>query len=97
MYISADVQMMVTETETLTSILHHNIHTYLDYVFSATFIYIYIYTYMKIKRKNQFFGVILNLFQVKDVPLQTVNENINDIQLLKFSFTIWRRSSLMTP
>ena len=34
---------MVTETETLTLTLHHNIFTYLDYVFSANFIYIYIY------------------------------------------------------
>ena len=34
------VLMKVTETETLTSTLHHNIFTYLDYVFSATFIYI---------------------------------------------------------
>ena len=52
--------MMVTETETLTSTLHHNIFTYLDSVFSATFIlsdfihiyfdiYIYyIYTYIYI-------------------------------------------------
>ena len=42
-----DIQdlMMVTETETLMSTLHHNIFTYLDYVFSATFIYIYIYIY----------------------------------------------------
>ena len=30
--------MMVTETETLTSTLHHNKFTYLDDVFSATFI-----------------------------------------------------------
>ena len=29
---------MVTETETLTSTLHHNIFTYLDYLFSATII-----------------------------------------------------------
>ena len=41
-YSGIQVQMMVTETETLTSILHHNIFTYLDYVFSPTFIYIYI-------------------------------------------------------
>ena len=34
---------MVTETETLTSTLHHNKFTDLDYVFSVTFIYIYIY------------------------------------------------------
>ena len=30
--------MMITETETVTLTLHHNIFTYLDYVFSATFI-----------------------------------------------------------
>ena len=37
---------MVIETETLTSTLHHNIFTYLDYIFSATFIlldFIHIY------------------------------------------------------
>ena len=37
-YFDIQVLMMVTETKTLTSILHHNIFTYLDYVFSATFI-----------------------------------------------------------
>ena len=37
-YVDIQVLMMVTETETLTSTLHHNIFTYLDYVFSATFI-----------------------------------------------------------
>ena len=36
--------MMVTETETLTSTLNHNTFTYLDYVFSATFICIYVDT-----------------------------------------------------
>ena len=41
-YFDIKVLTMVTETETLTSTLHHNIFTYLDYVFSATFIYIYI-------------------------------------------------------
>ena len=40
-YFDIQVLMMVTETKTLTSTLHHNIFTYLDYVFSATFIYIY--------------------------------------------------------
>ena len=39
--------MMVTETETLTSTLHHNIFTYLDYVFLLpSYIYIYIYIYI---------------------------------------------------
>ena len=49
-YFDIQVLMMVTETETLTSTLHHNIFTYLDYVFSATFIYIYIYIYMLLKK-----------------------------------------------
>ena len=35
-YFDIQVLMMVTETETLTSTLHHNIFTYLDDVFSAT-------------------------------------------------------------
>ena len=54
-YFDIQVLMMVTETETLTSTLHHNIFTYLDYVFSATFIlsdfihiYFDIYTYIYI-------------------------------------------------
>ena len=37
-YFDIQVLMMVTETETLTSTLHHNIFAYLYYVFSATFI-----------------------------------------------------------
>ena len=61
-YFDIQVLMMVTETETLTSTLHQNIFTYLDYVFYATFIlsdfnpyllslysvcvYIYIYMHM---------------------------------------------------
>ena len=55
-YFDIQVLMMVTETETLASTLHHNIFTYLDYVFFLlpsycrtlsifTFIYIYIYIY----------------------------------------------------
>ena len=32
-YFVIQVLMMVTETETLTSTLHHNIFTYLDYVY----------------------------------------------------------------
>ena len=48
-YFDIQILMMVTETETSTSTLHHNIFTYLDYVFSATFIiYIYIYIYIYI-------------------------------------------------
>ena len=45
-YFDIQVLMMLTETKTLALILHHNIFTYLDYVFSATFIYIYIYIYI---------------------------------------------------
>ena len=41
-YFDIQVLMIVTETETLTSTLHHNIFTYLDYVFSATSIYHYL-------------------------------------------------------
>ncbi len=52
-YFDIQVLMMVTETETLTSTLHHNIFTNLDYVFSATFIlsdfiHIYLHTYIHI-------------------------------------------------
>ena len=45
-YFDFQVLKKVTETEMLTSTLHHNIFTYLDYVFSATFIlsdFIHIY------------------------------------------------------
>ena len=38
-FFDIQVLMMVTETKTLTSNIYHNIFTYLDYVFSATFIY----------------------------------------------------------
>ena len=53
------VLMMVAETETLTSTLHHDIFTYLDYILSCnlhtvgffpyllSYIYIYIYIYSK--------------------------------------------------
>ena len=44
-YFHIQVLMMVTETETSKSTLHHNIFTDLDYVFPATFIYIYIYIF----------------------------------------------------
>ena len=36
-YFDIQVQMVVTETETLTSILHHNIFTYLDYIYGKIF------------------------------------------------------------
>ena len=42
------IRSWISKTETLTLTLHHNIFTYLDYVFSATFIYIYIYIYTHI-------------------------------------------------
>ena len=45
-YFDIQVLMMLTETETLPSTLHQNIFTYLDYVFSATFIYTRIYIYI---------------------------------------------------
>ena len=57
-YFDIQVLMMVTETETLTSTLHHNIFTYLDYgffyylhtvgfyPFLLSYIYIYIYIYI---------------------------------------------------
>ena len=38
------VLMMVNETETLTSTLHHDIFTYLDYIFSC-YLHIYIYLF----------------------------------------------------
>ena len=54
-YFDIQVLMMVTETETLTSTIHHNIFTYLDYVFSATFIYIYIYIRVSLNKFPDFF------------------------------------------
>ena len=56
-YFDIQVLMMVTETETLTSTLHHNIFTYLDYVF---FCYLYtvgfqsIFTFILSFRKNKY-------------------------------------------
>ena len=57
-YFDIQVLMMVTETETLTSTLHHYIFTYLDYVFfcylhtdgfySYLLSYIYIYIYISV-------------------------------------------------
>ena len=44
-YFDIHVLMMVTETETLMSTLHHNIFTYLDYVLFLLPSYIYIYIY----------------------------------------------------
>ena len=46
------ILMMVTETETLTSTLHHDIFPYLDYIFflQPSYIYIYIYIYILIAR-----------------------------------------------
>ena len=46
-YFDIQVLMIVTETEMLTSTLHHNKFTYLDYVFLLpSYIYIYIYIYV---------------------------------------------------
>ena len=44
-YFDIQVLMMVSETETLTSTLHPNIFTYLDYVFFC-YLHIYIYIYI---------------------------------------------------
>ena len=44
-YFDIQVLMMVTETETLTSTLHHDKFTYLDYVFSATFTHTHTHTH----------------------------------------------------
>ena len=52
-YFDIQVLMMVTETETLTSTLHHNLFTYLDYVFFCH-LHIYIYVYIYLKRYNSF-------------------------------------------
>ena len=60
-YFDIQVLMMVTETEPLTSTLHHNIFTYLDYVFSATFIYIYIYIYIVLTLLHNKFLLLLGL------------------------------------
>ena len=54
--------MMVTETETLTLTLHHNIFTYLDYIFSGTstlsdFIQFYFHTVFS-KNKYQIYSYI---------------------------------------
>ena len=38
-------------------------------------LYIYIYTYINRNEKIQFFGVIIDLFQVYDNPLQMVKED----------------------
>ena len=56
-YFDIQVLMMVTETKMLTSTLHHNIFTYLDYVFllpSHIYMYIYIYIYICIFRQHFF-------------------------------------------
>ena len=42
-YFVIQVLMMVTETETLTSTLHHNIFTYLDYVLFCNLHFVYVY------------------------------------------------------
>ena len=54
-YFDIQVLMMVTETETLMSTLHHNKFTYLDFVFCATFIisdFIHIYFHTVVSEKQ---------------------------------------------
>ena len=52
-YFDIQVLMMGTETETLTSTLHHNKFTYLDYVFLlSSYIYIYIYIYTNLQSSS---------------------------------------------
>ena len=58
-YFDIQVLMMVTETETLMSTLHHDIFIYLDYVFSVT-LYIYIYNLYQV-----------NIYVVHSISLQT--------------------------
>ena len=43
---------MVIITETLTSTSHHDIFTYLDYIFSC-YLHIYIYIYIYIERERE--------------------------------------------
>ena len=56
-YIYMQALMMVTETETLTSTLHHNLFTYLDYAFFADFILIRNCKYSSILLLNQLWMV----------------------------------------
>ena len=62
-YFDIQVRMMVTETETLTSTLHHNIFTYLDYVI---FCYLHIYIYIVIHRQT------VSFYQNSSVWLDTL-------------------------
>ena len=69
-----DIQVLMTftETGTLTSTLHHNIFTYLDYVFSATFIlsdfnpyllsYIYINIYIYDKYNMDMNSIYMDIY-----------------------------------
>ena len=66
-YFDIQVPMMVTETETLTSTLHHNIFTYLGYFFlfpSNIYIYIYIYR-LRLRDMNKMMYTMESLI-VKD-------------------------------
>ena len=55
-YSDIQVLMMVSETETLTSTLHHNKFTYLHYFFlQPSYIYIYIYIYNNFQLSDYFF------------------------------------------
>ena len=55
-YFDIQVLMMVTETETLTSTLHHNIFTYLDYVFFCYFIVICVERERELKYLSTYFN-----------------------------------------
>ena len=71
-YFDIQVLIMVTETEMLTSTLHHNIFTYLDYIFSATFIlsdfiHIYFYVYIYIYTSFNAIGWMVSNFISREV------------------------------
>ena len=54
-YFDIQVLMMVTVTEKLTSTLHHNIFTYMDYIFFLLPSYIYIYIYIYRQRSCRYY------------------------------------------
>ena len=62
--------MMVTETETFTSTLHHNIFTYLDYIFSLQPTYL-IYMY-----KEDFLLTNLQWYAIKPNKIKSYIINI---------------------
>ena len=84
---------MVIITETLTSTSHHDIFTYLDYIFPATFIlsdfihiyfHIYIYIYIERERGSFFVCVLLSLINCQlDMKLGQSSEEELDAVLKK--------------